>query len=389
MKERVAIIGLGETKQSYLKPEVNAEEMVNEAVRKAVEDAQLSMKDIDAVVSGNIEFLEGHYQADCQFADGFGAWMKSGLAIQTGGCTGGSLVVAGTMLVASGVFNKVLVIGWQKMDATPFTGAINTTREPIYDRHLNVGAAAFLAARGIRYMEETGCPEEIASLSRALVSEGASRNPNTHISRRLTVEEVMKSRVIVWPVRFYHLAPTSCGAAALILANESEAKRAVRRPVWIKDFVVIHRETSVYRGGAVEVSPSPDAVEKAATSLFKRNGIVNPRKEIDVWETYSPSSWYDMFDMERRHIAEQGQAWRLIEKELTRFDREIPWNPSGGVVCSNPIGASGMLRVLQAALQIRGEAGGHQVPREVKLAQADAYGGTHWSVFFLLSKYLS
>ena len=182
------------------------------------------------------------------------------------------------------------------------------------------------------------------------------------------------------------MSPTSCACCALVLANESEAKKITNKPVWVKDFVVVHREQSTYRGGAVEPCPDTYAIERAVEKLYKRNGIVNPAKEIDVWETYTPSSWADMPFMEIRHICDKGQAWKLIEKEATRFDREIPWNPSGGIVCTNPIGASGALRVAEAALQVRGEAGEHQVSKDVKLAEADAWGGSHWSVMFLLSK---
>ena len=386
MGERVAIVGIGQTEHRYQRTDINAEEMVNIAVRRALEDAQLTIEDIDAVVSENMDFLEGHYAPDCMLVDGSGGQMKSGFRIQTGGTGGGSVTGAGCNAVASGVFNKVLVIAWQKQDAVSTNAAISATREPFYDRFTNVGASSLFSSWGSRYMQETGCPEEIAALSRAITSEGASRNPYAHVRQRVSAEDVMNSRILVWPVRLLHMAPSSCGCCALILANGGLAKKISKKPVWVKDFITVHREQSVYRGGAVEVSPDKYGIEVAVQKLYKRNGITNPAKEIDVWETYTPSSWVDMAFIELRHICEKGQAWRLIEKEATRFDREIPWNPSGGVVCTNPIGASGAIRVAEAALQIRGEAGEHQVSKNVKLAEADAWGGSHWSVMFLLSK---
>jgi acetyl-CoA C-acetyltransferase len=386
MGEKVAIIGIGQTEHRYHRTDINAEEMVNIAVRRALEDAQLTIKDIDAVVSENMDFLEGHYAPDCMLVDGSGGWMKPGFRIQTGGTGGGSVVSAGCNTVGSGVFNKVLVIAWQKHDAVNTNAAISATRDPLYDRFTNVGASSLFSSWGSRYMQETGCPEEIAALSRSITSEGASRNPCAHVQRRVSVEEVMNSRILVWPLRLLHMSPTSCGCVALVLANGQLAKKISKKPVWIKDFVIVHREQSVYRGGAVEVSPDKYGIEVAVQKLYKRNGIMNPAKEIDVWETYTPSSWADMPFIELRYICEKGQAWKLIEKEKTRFDREIPWNPSGGVVCTNPIGASGAIRIAEAALQIRGEAGEHQVSKNVKLAEADAWGGSHWSAMFLLSK---
>ncbi|MCX6007397.1 MAG: hypothetical protein NTZ34_09110 [Chloroflexi bacterium] len=76
----------------------------------------------------------------------------------------------------------------------------------------------------------------------------------------------------------------------------------------------------------------------------------------------------------------------MVEKGETARDGIFPVNPSGGVLASNPIGASGTVRIAEAALQIRGDAGQRQVTREVKTAVATAFGGTMWTVMHLLSK---
>src|SRR5262249_3315017 len=103
-------------------------------------------------------------------------------------------------------------------------------------------------------------------------------------------------------------------------------------------------------------------------------GIRDPRRELDCVECYVPFSWYEPMWMENLHLAAKGEGWRMTEDGVTALDGELPVNMSGGVLSSNPIGASGMLRFLEAALQVRGLAGEHQVPG-AKLALGQAYGG--------------
>lgn len=388
MSEKVAIVGIGQTEHTFLRPDANAEEMVNEAVRRALQDAHLTIKDIDAVAIGNMELFEGHYLADGIIVDGAGMLLKSGFKMSTGGTTGGTTVAAGWHHIASGLFGTTLVIAWEKQDAAPSVSAIMTAREPFYDRNFASGAAGTFAAKAIEYMHNTGCKEEHAAIDRVIMADNARRNPYAHLKMDLTVEKVLDSRVLVWPVRLLHLSPTSCGACALILANEKRAKEITKKPVWITDIEVTHQDNSSSRGGGVTLVPSKSSMDIASAKLYKRNGITNPARDIDVWELYTPCSWTRFLWMEWFHICEQGQAWKLIEKEAIRIEGEIPMEPSGGVVSTNAIGSSGVQRVAEAALQVRGDAGEHQVPKDVKRALATAFGGNYWIEIFYLTKTL-
>ena len=351
MPERVAIVGIGETEHRSRRPDVTHEELINQAVRRALDDAQLTIRDIDTVITGNMDLFEGHYLADTMYVDSAGMFLKPGFKVNTGGTVGATTVAAGWHHIASGLFETALVVGWQKQDAAPSISALITAREPLYDRGFAAGATGIMATMGLTYLTENpGCKEEHAALSRAIMSENAARNPYAHLRRRQTVEEVMQSKVIVWPCRLLHMSPTSCGAVALVLANEGKAKKITKKPVWITDLEVVHREAAVFRGGCVEAVPDKMAIEVASINLYKRNGITNPAKEIDVWELYIPSSWALFPFMEWHHVCEEGEAWKLVEKGAIRIEGDIPIDPSGGVVCTNAIGDSGMMRVADAAL---------------------------------------
>jgi acetyl-CoA C-acetyltransferase len=112
----------------------------------------------------------------------------------------------------------------------------------------------------------------------------------------------------------------------------------------------------------------------AAAALWKQAGITSPLDEIDCAEIYVPFSWFEPMWIENLGFASEGEGWKLTESRETEIGGRLPINMSGGVLSSNPIGASGMLRFGEAALQVMGEAGEHQVDG-ARRALGHAYGG--------------
>ncbi len=119
---------------------------------------------------------------------------------------------------------------------------------------------------------------------------------------------------------------------------------------------------------------NPQAGRDCVADVYRQMGITNPRREIDVAEVYVPFSWYEPMWMENLGFAEEGTGWQMTDEGVTALDGDMPINASGGVLSSNPIGASGMIRFAEAALQVRGMAGEHQVDG-VRTALGHAYGG--------------
>jgi len=119
---------------------------------------------------------------------------------------------------------------------------------------------------------------------------------------------------------------------------------------------------------------NPRAGQECAADLYRRAGISKPRAEIDVAEIYVPFSWFEPMWLENLGFAAEGEGWKMTLEGATAIDGDLPINPSGGVLSSNPIGASGMLRFAEAAMQVRGQAGEHQVDG-ARQALGHAYGG--------------
>jgi acetyl-CoA C-acetyltransferase len=156
-----------------------------------------------------------------------------------------------------------------------------------------------------------------------------------------------------------------------VIASESAvAASGVKNPAWIHGTQMRSEPTSAAERDQV----NPQAGRVASAALYKQAGITNPLEEIDCAEIYVPFSWFEPMWIENLGFMPEGEGWKLTEAGETAIGGKLPINMSGGVLSSNPIGASGMLRFGEAALQVMGEAGEHQVDGARK-ALGHAYGG--------------
>lgn len=391
MADRVAIVGVGQSKQRSNLPDVSIPEMANIAVRSALEDAQVTMKDINSVITTNIQLFEGVFLPDMWCVEGIGSFMKSGFLIHSGGTTGATAAMDAARQVSSGMFDTAIAISFLKQDeGSPQAGLRSITEDGFYTTcGLSGQGAASMISRTAQYrMKHSQITEERAAKVRVKASICASKNPNAQLRKVLTVEDVMNSRMLTWPLRLYHLCPTTSGACAIIFASEKEARKITNKPVWVAGESAVHGTTTLV-GGSLSPHYWGWAVEQSALRLYKKAGITDPTKEIDVFEVYDMSTWNEIDWYERLHLCEEGMSWKLIDADATALDGPIPFNPSGGVVSANSGAPSGMLRIAEAALQIRGDAGEHQVPKDVKTAFAAAVGGHGYCTSMLLKKSLT
>ena len=383
----VGIIGIGQTEYSSHKEHQNQVEMVNEGVRCALEDANISLDDIDCVLHGNMELFEMVHQPDMWHSLGSGAYGKEQLRITTGGTTGASLLCAADNLIASGMYDVVMAIGLEKLQEGHTTGGITNMADPLWFRHLQTGALT--ATTATMMIEEFG--EERAKRAamkyRIMMDKHACLNPRAH--RRFGLEydqadDLMNtSPQLVGELRLIHMCSQSDGACVMIFASEEKAKEMCKNPVWIRDHITVHREETFNNFGL----EMPEMTHHyAGRKLFERNGITDPVEYFDVFEMYDPSAWWGLdWLREFLQLKDDGHL-KLLEDGDFDLDGKLPVNPSGGVTASNPIGATAMLRPAEAAMQIRGDAGPQQIKKEVRHALASGFGGTLWTVLMMLEK---
>ncbi len=386
-KTRVAIVGVGRTYHRSKRPDVNIPELCHEAAKEALDDANLQFKDIDAVVVGNMEFFENRSMTEMWQMDHIGGYLKSGTHVATGGTVGGTAACTAFEYAASGLFNKVLVVGFEKQSEADSRAAIRLVGDPIVERPFLRAAVGFFAQIASMYMNESGCREEHAAMVRLRADKNACRNPWAHLKLGLTdIQQILDSPYILSPLRYLDMCPTSEGAAAMVIAPEEEATKITSKPVWVKDWEIAHNSAlQDSYGGAIVPTTS---LSVAAGALFKRNGITNPRKHISVAELYTPCTYGELKWIEEYLLCEKGEAWKLEEQGVFDLEGEFPVNPSGGVLATNAIASTGMSRPVECALQLREHAGEHQITRKPHLAFSTAWGGQSWTAAHLLSNTL-
>jgi acetyl-CoA C-acetyltransferase len=382
----VAIIGTGQTHHCSRRQDVSIPEMIREAVDKALANAGLSgLTDVDAVIIGNMEHFEGINLSDLWTVEGSGAFGKPGMKVATGGCTGSSLAIAAYYTVASGLYNRVLAVGWEMLSASAgeTTTGIVTAFDPIYERSTLAGAISALAIVACEYVEKYKIPHEQAALAMVKARANAAKNPYAHLRKPVTVEEVLASPMLSYPIRLLDMCPTSDGACAVIFASEEGVRQSAGRPAWIRAVASCHNHT--YLGDTFSGSVTyKNTLQEAARLAYRQAGITQPREEIDVAEIYSPCTYAELEWLEDLGLCDPGEGGRFMESGATEIMGKIPVNPSGGVMCTNPIGATGLIRVAEAAIQIRGEGGDRQVP-DVGTAMATGFGGSFWNEILILS----
>jgi acetyl-CoA C-acetyltransferase len=365
-----AVIGVGQTAYKTKRLDVSIAGLLREAAQRALDDAGLTWTDIDAVVIGKApDLFEGVMMPEAYLADALGAAGKPVMRVHTAGSVGGSTAVVAASMIQSGVHRRVLTVAWEKQSESNATWAL-TVGTP-YSTSLVVGAGGYFAPHIRAYIRRSGAPDHIGTLVAVKDRENALKNPYAHLRIPGISREMVEMTPMLWePIRYLETCPSSDGACAMVLASEDAARQAPNPPAWVHGTAM--RSEPIFFAGRDTVNPQ--AGKDCAADVYRQAGIHDPRAELDCAEVYVPFSWYEPMWLENLGFCGEGEGWKLTEAGATALDGDIPWNPSGGVLSSNPIGASGMIRFAEAALQVRGMAGEHQVEGARK-ALGHAYGG--------------
>ena len=372
-KQPAAVLGTGQTHYVAKRHDVSMSGLVREAIDRAMTDAQVGWDDIDAVVIGKApDLFEGVMMPELSMVDAIGATGKPMLRVHTAGSVGGSTANVAASLVQAGVHRRVLAVAWEKQSESNAMWALST---PVpFTMPVGAGAGGYFAPHVRSYIRRADAPGHIGAMVAVKDRLNGAKNPYAHLKQPdITLEKVQASQMLWDPIRYDETCPSSDGACAVVLGNEDTAKaaeQAGRRVAWIHA-TAMRTEPTTYAG---RDQVNPQAGRIAAAALWKQAGITDPLTEIDCAEIYVPFSWFEPMWLENLGFAPEGSGWKLTEAGETAIGGQLPVNMSGGVLCSNPIGASGMIRFAEAAIQVMGKAGDHQVDGARK-ALGHAYGG--------------
>jgi acetyl-CoA C-acetyltransferase len=370
MGERCAVIGVGQTKLDAKRIDVSQVGLVREAALRALDDAGLGFEDIDAIVIGKApDLFEGVMMPELWLADALGGAGKPMLRVHTAGSVGGSTAIVAASLVEAGVHERVLTVAYEKQSESNAMWALSIKRP--FVQAVVAGAGGFFAPLIRSYIRRSGAPEDTGIRVALKDRQNALKNPYAHLKiEGISFEQIANSPMLWDPIRYLETCPSSDGACAMVLASEREARRAPRPAAWVHA-TAMRTEPTQFAG---RDQVNPQAGMDCARELYRKAGIDEPREELDCAEIYVPFSWFEPMWMENLFFAPPREGWRMTYDGATALGGDLPVNMSGGVLSSNPIGASGMLRMAEAANQVRGLAGEHQV-KGARRALGHAYGG--------------
>jgi len=402
----VYMISGGITKFAKARPDQDFRCMVKAALDYALADlgGRLTVREIDGSV---ISYFSDHFtrqlKAGAMVQDFVGMCPKPHVRIEGGGATGGLCFQSAYEAVASGRFNVCAAMGFETMSSVEtwkgndFIALASDTK---FDYPLGGFYTGYYAMMAVRHMHEFGTTEEQMAKVAVKNYGNAVHNPFAQHRRAVTVEEVIASQMIAYPLRRLTTCVMSDGAAVCLLASEEQARKFCDQPIRIAG---IGSGSDTMRmsdrpHGKVPLLPheSPDdyphlkypgvhsfrAGRNAASEAYAMAGITDPRAEIQAWELHDAYASAELQQYEDVGLCKYGASGRFADEGRGLLGGPHPVNPSGGLLaCGHPVGATGLMQLVFNFWQCQSSIARHfgdahcQVPN-VQRAAAYSHAGT-------------
>ncbi|MFX1498625.1 MAG: thiolase family protein [Promethearchaeota archaeon] len=364
--EKVGIVGYNQVKL-YSDANYGRYEMIFEAVRGAIDNAGLKKKDITTVISCTNDYYDGRTISNCFTVEVGGGYLADESKVEMDGA---HAVLYGMMRILSGNHKLAVIWGGSMASCFPYHSTRLYETDPIWERQL--GYVNDITAAGFQmraYMEKYGISiEDIAKVA-VKNRTNAVKNPlalKEAQNQNITVKDVLESEVYADPVTELMVAQPCDGVAAILLAPEKQALKITDSPVWITG---VGWNQDTYYLGDRDLS-SCKSMELAGRMAFQTANITNPRKEIDVAEIFENYAHEELIFTEALGLADKGNGPNLNSD----INGDLPVNPSGGAIGGNPPCGTGLIRIIEATKQLRGEAGSYQIENANKAIASGQIG---------------
>lgn len=371
----VSIIGAGLTTFGE-HWEKSFRELIAEASIQAIQDAQVSGSQIEAIYGGCMasgRFI-GQEHIGALIADQLGVNPIPSIRIEAACASGGAALRNAYMAVASGMHDIVAVGGIEKMTevSTGDAGfALGGAGDQETELFMGATFPALYALLARAHMEEFGTTEEQMAAVAVKNHANAMHNPFAQYHREITIEDVMNSGYVASPLKLLDCSPITDGAAAVILASSDVAKKVCENPV---EIVASAQASDTLALAGRKSLTELNATKVAAKDAYKKAGV-SP-KDIDFAEVHDCFSIAEIIAIEDLGFFEKGKGGKATEEGKTALNGEIPVNTSGGLKSKgHPVGATGVAQAIEAYLQLRGAADKHQV-KDAKYGLTHNVGGS-------------
>ncbi|MEW6125903.1 MAG: acetyl-CoA acetyltransferase [Acidobacteriota bacterium] len=366
LNDRVAIIGMGCTKFGEHWDKA-ADDLIVEAAFEAFADAGIAPPQIEAAWVGTLT------------SGVSGQTLSKPLKLQyipvtrvENMCaTGQDALRNAAFAVAAGAYDLVLVVGFEKLKDSGYSGLPGAPSSVIGAGNTAPGAFALSANR---YFHDYGADKETLAKISVKNHYNGARNKKAHFQKEVSLEQVMRAPMIASPLGLFDCCPTTDGAAAAIITRTELASR------FKKDFVTIKAMGLAVGPGtgkldtAFNFTSFPET-KAAARQVYDQLGIRDPRKEISMAEVHDCFSITELIIYEDLGLAEPGKAKAEVDAGAFTLQGDTPINTDGGLKSfGHPIGASGLRMLYEIYHQLLGKAGERQV-KDMKLGLAHNLGG--------------
>ncbi len=365
----VAILGVGQTpvREHW---DVSLRALAVEAGRAALADAEVTQVDSIYVSNMNSDRLTGQRHLGPLVADHLGLRGVEAVKLEAACGSAGSAMRQGIMAIASGEMERVLIIGVEKLTEAPgreTTAALATAADADFEVDQGITFVGLNALIMRRYMHEYGYDHRDFAPFAMTAHANAARNPNALYRYAISERDYERGRDVAEPITLYDASPIGDGAAAMLLVPAEAAPDAVRvvGSASATDTVAVHDREDILWLRAAELS---------AQRAYAQAGV-GP-EDIDLFELHDAFSIMAALSLEACGFAPRGRGVRLgLDGDITLGGR-IPISTMGGLKArGHPVGATGLYQLVEATMQLRGQAGPLQVPN-ARLAMTQNIGGS-------------
>lgn len=375
MSRRIAtILGVAQVPMRRRMPTHTYKDLLARVAREALEDAGMGARDVDGLIlamapSTMLGVDEPHFWG-CADLPGAHRFLGRVHTLASSGLVAFRLACAH---VAAGRARRLLVVAADLADESPdLMGAGASFADPFAERHYAGSAAAAHAFQMAAYMARHGVDER--GMAHVTVKNRANGVDNefAQLRQAITVEEVLASPILSWPIKRLDASPRTSGAAAVLVGpGDVPGVAATGFGSYAN-----HRNAGARMVPGIDESyfDGSDLAE-AARRAYRAAGVTRPREEIHLAEVYASFGILEILAIEALGLADEGTAARMVGDGAFSRHSAIPVNATGGATCGSPISATGLIRVIDAARQLRGSAGACQVSHAPRRAAVSAIGG--------------
>jgi acetyl-CoA acetyltransferase len=351
----VAIIGTGHTKFG-VRTDVNLQELAWEAVKQALEEANIDQNEIQYFVVGNV----GNWSSEELPAVIVGEYCnltpKGTMRVEAACSTGSAAIRDAYLAIKSGEADIALVVGVEQMHQAPNPQVVELIGRAggYFWEFENFGLTfpGYYALHASAYMAKYGMKEE--DLGKIAIKNHyyGAKNPYAQFQKEITMEEYLKSKPVAYPLKLLDSSPITDGAAAIVLASEEVAKKITDSPVWIVSQGVA--------SGTANLSRRTDFTHIEAAHIAAQQAYKRARIEFDnAWKNFDVADVHDCFTIaeimayEDLGFAKRGEGYLLAREEQTYIGGKIPINVDGGLKAKgHPIGATGVSMAVSITRQL-------------------------------------